>query len=223
MATADKEAPDRLLTGPLKSEHGTDLKRGEQPQALGGRADLLVSSPLREQQPHLGVREVAPAPADLAEELALPALPDQRLDESRVGDDAGMIQIFSKAQASPRDRGGRPVVAVPRTAAEMLPEQPVGAAGFNKAFGVPVLGHPVDDPVRVGLESFQAPGGPEPRFLELAEERGFELQVEEYATGLQKLASAGGVHNVIIGEVGPEVASKVTGTGCCFGTREGER
>lgn len=113
MAAEDEEAPERLLPGLLKPEHGADLKRGEQPQALGGRADLLVGAAPREQQPHLGLREVTPAPADLAEAVALPTLPDERVDEGGQGDDAGMIQIFSEAQSSPRNSRGDEVVTDP--------------------------------------------------------------------------------------------------------------
>lgn len=237
IAAADEEVPDRLLSGLLKGEHRADLKRGEQLQAPGGCAGLLVGATLREQQPHLGIGEVAPAPADLVEAVALTALPDQSLDEGREGDDAGMIEVFAEPQASPRDCGGGAVVAMPlsrgargarsrrpavrrisarlpvrrrraepRTAAEMLLKQPVRAAGFDETFGVPVPGRLADDPIRVGLEGHHAPCRPEPRFLEMAEKRGVEFAAEEYATGLEKLGAAGGVHGVIIGENGFGVA-----------------
>lgn len=112
LAAANEKAPDRLLSRLLKREHGADLKRGEQPQTLGGCADLFVGTALREQSLHLGAREIAPAATDFAEAITLPALPDQRLDKGREADDAGMIQVFTEAQTSPRKRRDGAVVGL---------------------------------------------------------------------------------------------------------------
>lgn len=105
------------------------------------------------------------------------------------------------------DRRGATQIA----AAEIILKQAVGATSLDEALIVSEFGREVGRPVRVGQEGLTAPGGAEPRFLDVLEERGVEPGAEQQATGLKEFFSARRAHPP---DYRPVPALRQSGSGC---------
>lgn len=97
--------------------------------------------------------------------------------------------LSGPALAGAGSAGGRRF-AVDNAASEKFPKQSIGTTGLDEPLAVPNLGRPVGRPVRVGLEGFQTPGGPETRLLNVFEECRVQPGAEEEATGLEEFVPA---------------------------------
>jgi hypothetical protein len=123
------------------------------------------------------------------------------------GDDVGMVQIFAQAQPAPRywdsaargvlcarsrahrsraicrtwrpATGGRGTSRAPDALRDVGAKVFVGLGRLDEAPAVQGLQGGVGHPVRVGGECGAAPGGPQPRRLQVLEEPGGDVAAEE--------------------------------------------
>jgi len=94
-----------------------------------------------------------------------------------------MMPAVRGGRLRPRRRWAGP----PALASEKRPKQVIRPPGLYELPGAPVLGCPLDRTIRVRLEGFAAPGGPEIGFPKQPEKRRTELPAEDHAAGGEKL------------------------------------